>query len=325
MLKHTLSVAPMMGCTDRHARHFLRSFSPDALLYTEMVTALAILFTKDRQALIGFSDTEQPVALQIGGSKPTELAEASRIGEQFGYQEINLNVGCPSNRVQKGHIGACLMKQPELVRDCVATMATAVEVPITIKCRLGVDEHNDYEFIEHFIDITRAVCTKFIIHARIALLDGLSPKKNLTVPPLRHEDVYRLKKQFPELTIIINGGIHTATEASRHLRFTDGVMIGREAYRNPYILALMQQAFVTPSQPLPDRVQLLYDCLPYIEQQLAQGVGLGHMSRHLLGWFHNCPNSRLYRRHISQNAHLPSANIQTLKQALQLVQTTEAA
>ena len=315
----------MMGYTDRHARHFLRSLSPDALLYTEMVSALAILLTKDRQALIGFSAVEQPVALQIGGAKPSELAETSRIGEQFGYQEINLNVGCPSDRVQKGHMGACLMKEPELVRDCIAAMAAAVKVPVTIKCRLGVNEHNDYEFIERFIDITRATCTKFIIHARIALLDGLSPKKNLTVPPLRHEDVYRLKRQFPELSIIINGGIGTVSEANQHLRFTDGVMIGREACHNPYILALMQQALITPEQSLPDRVQLLHGCLPYIEQQLAQGVELGHMSRHLLGWFHGCPNSRLYRRYISQNAHLPSANTATLKQALQLMQTAQAA
>lgn len=318
-----------MNWTDRHARRFWRLCSRDVLLYTEMVTAQAILFSRQKQRLIGFSQTEQPVALQIAGSKPEELADASRIGEEFGYREINLNVGCPSKRVQEGRFGSCLMKEPQLVQDCIAAMAQAVRIPVTVKCRIGVDQYASYSFLEKFVEIVkRAPCPIFIIHARVALLDGLSPKQNRTVPPLRYADVYRLKRDFPDLQIVINGGIQTSAEVRQHLQHTDGVMLGREIYHNPYILVGLQQeiqatncaAVADNSEQIPARAQLLTDFLPYIEEQLSLGVKLNQISRHLLGLFQNCPNGRLYRRHISQHAHKPNAGTEVLLQALALVQ-----
>lgn len=306
----------MMGYTDRHARRFLRLFAPDVLLYTEMLTAQAVVFSATRETLLGFSEAEQPVALQLGGADPKMLAQAARIGEQFGYSEINLNVGCPSDRVQKGRFGACLMKEPALVRESVAAISEAVQIPVTVKCRIGVDQYQDYDFLERFIDTVRgAPCNTFIVHARIALLKGLNPKENREIPPLRYSEVYALKWTFPDLCIILNGGLQTCAQIKRHLQHVDGVMLGREAYHNPYVLALLQREILTPQYDMPQRRQVLEEYMPYVEEQLSKGIALGCVARHLLGLFRGCPGGRLYRRHISERAHLPGADTEVLREA----------
>lgn len=313
----------MMGRTDRHARRLLRLFAKDVLLYTEMIVAQAIILSDNkREQLLGFSEAEQPVALQLGGSSPDELAKAAAIGAEFGYSEINLNVGCPSKQVKHAHFGACLMKEPVLVKECIAAISESSGLPVSIKCRIGVDEEKDYDFLERFVGITSlAPCDHFIVHARIALLNGISPKQNRHVPPLRYSEVYRLKKAFPELNIVINGGIRTCDQVGEHLAHVDGVMIGREAYHNPYILALLQQQFCSAQGPLPAREALLKQYLPYVTDQLNQGIKLHRISRHLLGLFQHCPNSRSFRRHISRCAHLSQAKIEVIEQAVKLMQT----
>ena len=309
-----LSVAPMMDWTDRHCRYFHRLLAPHARLYTEMVTSAALVHG-DRQRLLGFDDAEHPVALQLGGSDPQELAQAARIGAEFGYDEINLNVGCPSDRVQSGRFGACLMHEPALVADCFTSMREAVTIPVTIKCRLGVDEQDEYADLQHFIETVAARgCGIFIVHARKAWLKGLSPKENREVPPLNYQRVYQLKRDFPALTILINGGIQSLAEVRTHLMHTDGVMLGRTAYHEPYRLAELEHALF--GTPLPDRMALIRQMREYTERHLAEGGKLNHISRHLLGLFQGLPGARGWRRHLSENAHRDNADWGVVERAL---------
>ncbi len=309
-----LSVAPMMDWTDRHCRYFHRLLAPHARLYTEMVTSAALVHG-DRQRLLGFDDAEHPVALQLGGSDPQELAQAARIGADFGYDEINLNVGCPSDRVQSGRFGACLMHEPALVADCFTSMREAVTIPVTIKCRLGVDEQDEYADLQHFIETVAARgCGVFIVHARKAWLKGLSPKENREVPPLNYQRVYQLKRDFPALTILINGGIQSLAEVQTHLVHTDGVMLGRTAYHEPYRLAELEHALF--GTPLPDRMALIRQMREYTERHLAEGGKLNHISRHLLGLFQGLPGARGWRRHLSENAHRDNADWGVVERAL---------
>jgi len=304
----------MMDWTDRHCRYFHRLLSPHVRLYTEMVTAPAVVHG-DRARLIGFDPSEHPVALQLGGSDPRELAEAARIGEAMGYDEINLNVGCPSDRVQSGRFGACLMREPALVADCVAAMRAAVRIPVTVKCRLGVDEQDEYADLERFIETVRASgCTVFVVHARKAWLEGLSPKENREVPPLNYERVYRLKREFADLTIVINGGIATVAEIDEHLRHVDGVMLGRTAYHEPYRLAEVEARLF--GTPLPDRDEVLARLRPYVDAHLARGDRLQHISRHILGLYQGLPGARAYRRVLSERAHHADAGFDVIEAAI---------
>lgn len=295
-----LSVAPMMDWTDRHCRAFHRVLAPQARLYTEMVHAQAVLHG-DRERLIGYDAGECPLALQLGGSEPECLAQAARIGADWGYDEINLNVGCPSDRVQAGRFGACLMKEPALVADCVAAMAAAVSVPVSVKCRLGVDDADDYVPFRAFIDtVAQAGCRVFVVHARNAWLKGLSPKENREVPPLRYQWAHRLKHERPDLTIVLNGGLDTLEKVTDNLPLVDGVMIGRAAYHTPYLLHQMQQLVFAPDQPLRDREDLLRAFRAYVENQLAAGVALKYMARHVLGLYNAQPGGRHFRQTLSQ-------------------------
>lgn len=309
-----LSVAPMMDWTDRHCRAFHRLLAPEALLYSEMVHANAVIHG-DRERLLGFDASEHPLALQLGGSDPALLAEAARIGADWGYDEINLNVGCPSDRVQAGRFGACLMKEPALVAECIAAMQAAVRVPVTVKCRLGVDEQEDYAVFLAFIDtVAAAGCARFIVHARKAWLQGLSPKENREIPPLRHDWVHRLKRERPRLCVLINGGIRSVDEALALGAAVDGVMIGRIAYHDPYCLHAMAVA-LQQARPR-SRAELLQGFFPYVEAQLARGVALKHISRHLLGLFHGQPGGRVFRQRLSEGASRPGAGLGLLAHAL---------
>ncbi|HEX4955055.1 MAG TPA: tRNA dihydrouridine(20/20a) synthase DusA [Thermoanaerobaculia bacterium] len=309
---HPVSVAPMMDHTDRHFRVFLRGLTRESLLYTEMITALAIRHG-DREHLLGFSQEERPLALQLGGDDPQALAEAARAGQEYGYDEINLNVGCPSDRVQHGRFGACLMKEPAAVARAVAAMRQAVDLPVTVKHRLGVDEQDRYEDVLAFVDtVAAAGCDRFAVHARKAWLSGLSPKENRTVPPLRWEEVHRLKAERPQLAIEVNGGITTMAEIRSHLTKVDGVMIGRTAYEDPYLFATVDRELYGQPGPPPSRREVLERYLPYVEQQLRRGVPLARMSRHTTGLFAGVPGARAWKRHLAENAHKPGAGPEVL-------------
>src|SRR5690349_19410626 len=309
-----LLVAPMMDWTDRHCRYFHRLLSPHALLYTEMVTAPAVLHG-DRARLLGFDPFEHPVALQLGGSEPAELAAGARTGEELGYDGVKLNVGCPSDRVQSGRFGACLMREPALVADGVAAMRAAVSIPVTVKCRLGVDEQDEHADLERFVETVRATgCDTFIVHARKAWLEGLSPKENREVPPLNYARVYRLKRQFPALTILINGGIASVADVHEHMQHVDGVMLGRTAYHEPYRLAEIQQEIFGTS--LPDRDAVLATLKPYVDAHLARGDRLQHITRHILGLYQGLPGARAYRRVLSERAHRADAGYEIVDQAI---------
>ena len=305
----------MMEWTDRHCRYFLRLISKRALLYTEMVTADAVL-RGDRDRLLRFHVDEHPVALQVGGSDAAALAEAARIGAEFGYDEINLNVGCPSDRVQAGRFGACLMGEPELVADLIAAMGEGAKVPVTVKCRIGIDDQDAEESLDRFIDaVAQGGCRTFILHARKAWLDGLSPKENRDVPPIDYDRVYRMKARRPDLTVIVNGGIGSFREAEEHLTHVDGVMLGRAAYQDPYILAEVDRRLFGKDEPAPSRLDVLDSFMPYVEAELARGVRLTQMTRHILGLFHGQPRARAFRRVLAENAHLDGAGIDVLKTA----------
>ncbi len=316
-----VSVAPMMDWTDRHCRYFLRLISPRVRLYTEMVTAVAVL-NGDRDHLLGYHPDEHPLALQLGGNEPEMLAACAIEAQQRGYDEINLNVGCPSDRVQSGRFGACLMLEPERVAECVAAMRAVVSVPVTVKCRIGVDEQDTDADLENFIDrLLEAGLEQLIIHARKAWLQGLSPKQNREVPPLEYERVYRIKQQYPQLNLHINGGITGLADIDCHLAHVDGVMIGREAYHNPWLLAELESHFgATPV--LSSRHIIVEAMFPYIEQALRQGVRLQQISRHMLGLFQAQPGARAWRRYISEHARLPGSGIEVLEQALKRVPRT---
>ena len=311
-----LSVAPMMDWTDRHCRVFHRLLAPHARLYTEMVHAQAVILG-DRGRLLGFDAVEHPVALQLGGSDPAHLAQAARIGADWGYDEINLNVGCPSDRVQAGRFGACLMREPSLVAECVAAMAAASPVPVTVKCRLGVDEMEDYGVFRAFIDtVALAGCGLFVVHARKAWLQGLSPKENREIPPLRYDWVHQLKRERPELRIVLNGGLATVEDSVAALAHVDGVMIGRAAYHEPYRLHLMDRAMFTPEVAPFERGQLLRAYRPYVEDCRARGVAVKHITRHILGLFHGQPGGRAFRQVLSEGAPRSDAGWDLLERAL---------
>jgi tRNA-dihydrouridine synthase A len=319
---HKIAIAPMMDWTDTHCRVLHRLLTRRALLYTEMVTADAVLHG-DRDRLIGFDASEHPVGLQLGGSEPDRLAEATKIAEDTGYDEVNLNVGCPSDRVQAGRFGACLMKEPALVAACVAAMQGAVTIPITVKCRIGVDDQDPEEslraLIRHCAD---AGVTRFAVHARKAWLDGLSPKQNRDVPPLDYPLVYRVKQENPQLHITINGGIQTLDEAQKHLAHVDGVMLGRAAYQDPGILADIDARFFgEPGRRLED---VLEDWCAYVERKLGEGVRLSSMTRHMLGLFNARPGARGFRRHLSEKAHKDGAGIEVLRDALSFLKPERA-
>ncbi|WP_293209371.1 tRNA dihydrouridine(20/20a) synthase DusA [Parvibaculum sp.] len=314
-----ISIAPMMDWTDRHDRYFLRLITRRALLYTEMVTTGAVLHG-DRARLLAFSPEEHPVAVQLGGSEPADLAEASRIAEDFGYDEINLNVGCPSDRVQSGRFGACLMREPDLVARCIAAMREAVSVPVTVKCRIGVDEQDPEEALPRMARAVREEgCETLIVHARKAWLEGLSPKENRDVPPLDYSLVYRLKQAMPDMGIIINGGIDSVAAIDAHLARLDGVMLGRAAYQAPWLLSGMDRRYFGDATPVPSRHEVLERFLPYIERELAEGTHLHAMTRHILGIFQGCPGARAFRRHISENAPRPGAGADVVRRAMKLV------
>ena len=311
-----LSVAPMLDWTDRHCRYFHRLLSSQTLLYTEMVTTGAIIHGKGD--FLAYNQEEHPLALQLGGSNPADLARCAKLAEERGYDEVNLNVGCPSDRVQNGRFGACLMAEPELVAECVAAMKAEVNIPVTVKTRIGIDDLDSYESRSRFVTLVsgQGGCEQFTIHARKAWLSGLSPKENREIPPLDYPRAYQLKQDFPHLTIAINGGVKSLQEAQLHLEHLDGVMIGREAYQSPYILAEVDQQIFGLDQPVKKRSEIVHEMYPYIEQQLSQGAYLGHITRHMLGLFQSMPGARQWRRHISENAHKPGAGIEVVEQAL---------
>lgn len=306
----------MMDWTDRDFRYLLRLISQHALLYTEMVTTGALIHG-NRKRFLAHDEMEYPLALQLGGSDPKELAECAKMGEDAGYQEVNINVGCPSDRVQSGRFGACLMAEPELVAEGVAAMQAKVNIPVTVKTRLGIDEFDSYEFLTDFIDkVSAAGCKTFILHARNAWLKGLSPKENRDIPPLNYERVYQVKKDYPHLHIDINGGIQDLDQASQHLQHVDGVMMGRAIYHNPYLLAEADQSIFGQDNTVLSRHEVIEAMLPYIERRMQQGRPLKSITRHLLGVFQGEPGARRWRRHLSENAHLPGAGIHVLKDAL---------
>jgi tRNA-dihydrouridine synthase A len=311
------SVAPMMACTDRHDRYFLRLISRHVLLYTEMVTTGALLHG-DRASLLAHHPLEHPLALQIGGSDPLEMARCARAAESAGFDEINVNVGCPSDRVRRGRFGACLMLEPAVVAECVAAMRAAAGLPVTVKTRIGVDHDDDFGQLERFVDtVATAGCATFIVHARKAWLSGLSPKENREIPPLRHDVVHALKARFPQLEIVLNGGITTLAEARAQLAGVDGVMIGREAYRNPYLLAAVDGALFGDRHAVPTRREIVEQLLPYVEREMAIGTRLNAISRHILGLYHGVAGARAWRRHLSTHAHHPGAGAHTVRAALE--------
>ncbi|WP_260679362.1 tRNA dihydrouridine(20/20a) synthase DusA [Thalassomonas sp. M1454] len=312
-----LSVAPMLDWTDRHCRYFLRQLSSNTVMYTEMVTTGAILFGKGDY--LSYNDEEHPVVLQLGGSDPKALTECAKIAEQHGYDAININVGCPSDRVQNGRFGACLMAEPELVAECVQTMQNAVNVPVTVKSRIGIDDLDSYEFLHNFIDVVgKAGCEHFIVHARKAWLSGLSPKQNREIPPLDYSRVYQIKQDFPHLDISINGGIKTLSESLEHLNHIDGVMIGREVYQNPYMLAQADQLIWGEDKAIVSREQVIDAMCDYIDRNVANGGRVWHVVRHMLGLTNGLPGARRYRRYLSENAGREGANSAVLREAFAL-------
>jgi tRNA-dihydrouridine synthase A len=315
--RHTFSVAPMMDWTDRHCRVFHRLLTRHAVLYTEMVTAPAII-RGDRERLLGFDPSEHPVVLQLGGCNPTELAEAASVGAAYGYDEINLNVGCPSDRVQSGRFGACLMAEPELVANCVRAMRDAVSIPVTVKCRIGIDDMDDDAGLTTFVDhVADAGCQHVIVHARKAWLSGLSPKENREIPPLNYDRVYRLKAARPDLTISINGGFTDLDACSAALAHVDGVMVGRAAYQTPYLLSDVDRALYGDQTAVPpERIAILQRLRPYVARHLEAGGRLNNITRHILGLFHGQPRARAFRRFISENATGDSAGLDVYDQAL---------
>lgn len=313
-----VSVAPMMGWTDRHYRYFARLISPNALLYTVMITTGAIVYGKKLEVL-EYSPEEHPIALQLGGSDPKDLAYCAKIAEEYGYDEVNLNCGCPSDRVQNGDFGACLMAEPERVADCIDAMRQVVSVPVTVKTRIGIDDRDSYEFLTDFVGpIAEKGCDTFIIHARKAILSGLSPAENRTIPPLKWDVAHRLKKDFPQLTIILNGGIQTTEHVLQSLQHVDGVMIGREAYQNPYFLADIERE-IFGTEKIMNRHAVIEAMFPYIERMLQSGADLKDITRHMLGLYQGLPGAKRWRRALSEEAYKPAANVNTVVAALKHV------
>ncbi|MCX8663119.1 tRNA dihydrouridine(20/20a) synthase DusA [Gilliamella sp. B2911] len=320
-MKSTLnkfSIAPMLDWTDKHCRYFHRILTKQTLLYTEMVTTGAILYGKGDY--LAFNEQEQPVSLQLGGSDPIALAKCAKLAEERGYNEINLNVGCPSDRVQNGMFGACLMGKADLVANCIDAMQKEVNIPVTVKTRIGIDNQDSYSFLCEFIEKVMPYTDTFIVHARKAWLSGLSPKENREVPPLDYERVYQLKRDYPQLTISINGGIKTIEEIKHHLNYVDGVMVGREAYQNPILLTQIDQQIFGDDKPIIDPIVAIQTLYPYIETQLSQGGQLNHIMRHTLGIFNGRKGAKQWRRYLSENAHKPGAGIEVVEHALTFIQ-----
>ncbi len=316
------AVAPMLDWTDRHDRYLLRLFSPHVQLYTEMITTHALLHGP-RQRLLRYDVSEHPVVLQLGGSDPVDLARCARIASEHGYDEINLNLGCPSDRVQQGRFGACLMAEPALVADCFAAMQAASSVPVSVKHRLGIDGHDSLEELHHFVDSLRqAGCRHFVVHARIAILKGLSPKENRDIPPLRYADVHALKRRYPDLWIALNGGLRDVDTCLEQLQHVDAVMIGREAYHNPYLLAHLEHRLHATA--LPARGDILRRYLDFVDAELAAGCPLTQMSRHLLGLFQGLPGARRWRQYLSEHAHQRGAGRRIIEEAWALVDQAES-
>jgi len=313
---HTFSVAPMLDWTDKHCRYFHRLLTKNALLYTEMVTTGAILHG-NQERFLAFQQQQNPVAFQLGGSDLADLAQCADLVEQYGYQQINLNVGCPSDRVQNGRFGACLMAEPNLVAQCISAMQQRVSIPVTVKSRIGIDDLDSYDALRHFVaTVADAGCNDFIIHARKAWLKGLSPKQNREVPPLRYEVVYQIKKDFPDLNISLNGGVTTLTAATDILQYVDGVMVGREAYHNPYILAEVDAQIFQSSNDCKTRHEIVMELIPYIREHLQQGGRLHNITRHILGLFHGVAGARAWRRILSEKGTKSGADEEVLLEAL---------
>lgn len=322
---HRFCIAPMIDWSDRHARYFWRLLTKNAVLYTEMITTGALLHGAAARFL-RFDDSEHPLALQLGGSDPVDLAKCAKLAEQHSYDEVNLNCGCPSDRVQNGAFGACLMAQPQRVADCIKAMQDACSLPITIKHRIGIDDLDSYEAMAHFVATVAATgCTTFIVHARKAWLSGLSPKENREIPPLRYTEVYRLKQEFPALNIVINGGISEIAASREHLQHVDGVMLGRAAYHNPYLLSTIDRDLFGANTAIPSRAEVIEKLLPYIENQMGHGATLHHITRHILGLYQGEPGARQFRRILSEQAHRKGAGIEILLQALSAVESRSIA
>ncbi|WP_434657162.1 tRNA dihydrouridine(20/20a) synthase DusA [Chromobacterium violaceum] len=310
-----LSVAPMLDWTDRHYRYFARQITRHTWLYTEMVTTGALL-NGDVARHLRFDEAEHPVALQLGGSEPAELAACAKLAQQWGYDEVNLNVGCPSERVQKGAFGACLMAEPQLVSDCVKAMRDAVDIDVTVKHRIGIDQIEHYDYLREFVDtVAEAGCRTFIVHARNAILKGLSPKENREIPPLKYDYVYRLKRERQDLEILINGGVKTNAEIAEHLKHVDGVMVGREAYHNPWLMADWDALFYGDETARPERVAVVEAMMPYVTARLGDGSNVRHIARHILGLFQGLPGARNWRRMLSDAKLLDGADAGLLRQA----------
>ena len=319
MVDRRFCIAPMMDWTDRHDRVFLRKFSKKILLYTEMVTSASLEYG-DADYLLRYNDEEHPVALQVGGSKIKELIHSSVLGEKVGFDEINLNVGCPSDRVKSGNFGACLMAKPKLVADCVKAMIDSVNIPVTLKCRTGIDNlDSQSQLLEIIGSISEVGCKTFIIHARKAILSGLTPKQNREIPPLNYHRVFSVKETFPELEVIINGGITNLTDAKSFLTKVDGVMVGREAYQNPFFLEKVDELIFDSSPTNKNRVDYLKSYIPYIETELQRGTPLKHMTRHILGLFKGQRGGKQFRRHLSENSHKEEAGVEVVNDALKFI------
>ena len=318
VMDHRFSIAPMLDWTDKHCRYFHRVLSEHAVLYTEMVTTGAIIYGQGDY--LAFNEEEHPVVVQLGGSDPKDMAHSAKLCQERGYDAININVGCPSDRVQNGMFGACLMAKPELVASCIHEMRAVVDIPVTVKSRIGIDDQDSYQFLVDFVGtIAESGCNQFIVHARKAWLSGLSPKENREIPPLDYERVYQLKKDFPQLDISINGGVKTLQDCLTHLQHVDGVMVGREAYSNPLMLAQIDAAIYNNPRAVPTPHQVVELMLPYIERQMTQGARFWHIARHMLGLFQGVPGARLWRRHLSEIGHLPTSGPQVMLDALKKV------
>lgn len=323
LLNRRFCIAPMIDWSDKHCRYFWRLLTKHSLMYTEMITTGALLHG-DAQRHLEFNNAENPLAIQLGGSNPDELALCARMAEDKGYDEVNLNCGCPSDRVQSGKFGACLMAEPELVAECFNRMQQAVNIPVTIKHRIGIDDQDEYEDLEKFVSVLKdAGCKTFIVHARKAWLNGLSPKQNREVPPLMYERVYQLKYDYPELEIIINGGITSLAEANYHLQQVDGVMMGREAYHNPFLLADVDIELFSSQDPKTNREDVIKHFADYCETEIAKGTRLNHLTRHILGLYHGQRGGKAFRRHISEHVSRPGANVDILQQASEHTRTPE--
>jgi len=317
-MNRKVSVAPMMDCTDKHERYFLRLISKNILLYTEMIVSEAI-DRGDRQKLLSFNLEEKPVALQLGGSSPKLLSNAAKIGEEFGYDEINLNLGCPSKKVQKNKFGACLIKEPKLVTDCLSEMQSKTKLPVTVKTRIGYDQVEDYEHLYNFIDLLKSTGVKtFVIHARKAILGKFTPKQNLNIPPLKYEMVYKLKEDFKELDIIINGGISSLEQIKKHIKKVDGVMMGRSIYHSPYLLADIEKEIFN-NEDVPSRQEVVKKLVIYLKNEIKKGTRVNQVMRHTLGLFHGQTGSNFWKRYLSENMCVRDADIQKVDHILDKV------